>query len=93
MSFSFPLHRIQCYSYSYILPIEEGGSSQVVGLTQAEGHCSSLCERLMNIVVGCSELVQSAVSPGTPTEGLLKVWHTSLLLLVVSIFGFLTDGD
>lgn len=27
----------------------------------------------MSVVVGCSELVQSAVSPGGPTEGLLKV--------------------
>ena len=42
-------------------------------LTQAEGLCSSLCERMMNVVVGCSELVQSAVSPGAPTEGVLKV--------------------
>ena len=30
----------------------------------------------MNVVVGCSELVQSAVSPGAPTEGLLKVSPT-----------------
>ena len=28
---------------------------------------------MMNLVVGCSELVQSAVSPGSSTEGLLKV--------------------
>ena len=61
----YSLHNTAC------VPVDE--SSSQAGLTQAEGHCSSLCERLMNLVVGCSELVQSAVSPGPPTEGLLKV--------------------
>ena len=50
----------------------DGVSSPQLG-TQAEGLCSSLCERLMNFVVSCHELVQSAVSPGPATEGLLKV--------------------
>ena len=50
-----------------------GEASSQPALTQAEGHCSSLCDRMMNLVVGSSELVQSAVSPGAPTEGLLKV--------------------
>ena len=53
------------------------GTSSQPALTQAEGLCSSLCERMMSVVVACSELAQSAVMPGAPTEGLLKVCHAS----------------
>ena len=53
------------------------GTSSQPALTQAESLCSSLCERMMSVVVACSELVQSAVLPGVPTEGLLKVCHAS----------------
>lgn len=71
------------------------GSSSQPALTQAEGLCSSLCERMMNVVVGCSELVQSAVSPGAPTEGLLKtvtkLYNTlsNLAKYYVSLYTFL----
>ena len=41
--------------------------------TQVEGHCSSVCERLMNFVVAYHELVQTAIPSGPSSEGLLKV--------------------
>ena len=37
----------------------------------------------MSVVVGCSELVQSAVSPGGPTEGLLKVCLDSTMYMTL----------
>ena len=67
--------------YVCVCVCADGVSSPQLG-TQAEGLCSSLCERLMNFVVSCHELVQSAVSPGPATEGLLKVSESILSSLV-----------
>ncbi len=41
--------------------------------SQAESLYSDVCERITHLVAACSELVQTAVSAGSATEGLLKV--------------------
>jgi len=63
--------RLKCDTSTPVEEIFDGVSSFQLG-TQAEELCSSLCERLMNFVVASHELVQSAVSSGPTTEGLLK---------------------